>query len=231
MRIPTLRNASRLFLLVTAALALGAPAMAQEATYEITVTNLTRAQIFAPPIAAVHAPSVGLFTPGEPASDELAVMAEDGNSAPLAELLGSSSEVYGVATAGGPVLPGQSLTFEVTANGRGGVISVAGMLVTTNDAFFAATNVPAPWFQLRGIGFQSALSTVNAYAWDAGSEANTELCAEIPGPPCGNGGVRNPDGAEGFVHIHPGIHGIGDLSAANYDWRNPAARVRVVRVR
>ncbi len=231
MNISFTRNISKIALLLTTVLALSAPVFAQDATYEITVTNLTRAQIFAPPIAAVHGASASLFTPGEPASDELALMAEDGNSAPLAELLSNSSEVYGVATAGGPVLPGQSLTFEVTASGRGGVISVAGMLVTTNDAFFAAANVPAPWFQLRGIGLQSALSTVNAYAWDAGSEANTELCAEIPGPPCGNGGVRNTEGAEGFVHIHPGIHGGGDLSAADYDWRNPAASVRIVRVR
>ena len=34
----------------------------------------------------------------------------------------------------------------------------------------------------------------------------------------------NDDG-EGFIHVHRGVHGIGDLDAAEYDWRNPMLRV------
>ncbi|CAN0274168.1 unnamed protein product, partial [Laminaria digitata] len=30
---------------------------------------------------------------------------------------------------------------------------------------------------------------------------------------------------EGVVHIQRGFHGVGDLSAANYDWRNPVAEI------
>ena len=54
----------------------------------------------------------------------------------------------------------------------------------------------------------------------------------IPGPICGGAGLspgENPDD-EGYVHIHRGIHGIGDLNASVYDWRNPVARITVTRV-
>lgn len=31
---------------------------------------------------------------------------------------------------------------------------------------------------------------------------------------------------EGFIHIHRGFHGVGgELTEANYDWRNPVAEV------
>jgi hypothetical protein len=37
-------------------------------------------------------------------------------------------------------------------------------------------------------------------------------------------------GAEGFVHVHAGIHGIKDLVPARDDWRNPVARIEVRRL-
>ena len=67
-------------------------------------------------------------------------------------------------------------------------------------------------------------------AYDAGSEANNEICAFIPGPSCGIFFVRDPEGAEGYVHIHAGIHGIGDLSPAQFDWRNPGAKITIRRL-
>jgi len=57
----------------------------------------------------------------------------------------------------------------------------------------------------------------------------------IPGPnfvECGGpgkGGVAG--GGEGFVHIHSGIHGVGDLKPALRDWNNPMALITVRRVR
>jgi hypothetical protein len=84
--------------------------------------------------------------------------------------------------------------------------------------FFAARKVRIP---LKG------KVHVYANAYDAGSEANAELCEHIPGPPCGNGGVRNIEGAEGYVHIHAGIHGIGDLEPDKADWRNPVVEIRI----
>ena len=72
-------------------------------------------------------------------------------------------------------------------------------------------------------------------AYDAGSEPNDELCAKIPGPACGGEGGSPDASGEGYVHIHihihAGIQGIGDLTSADYDWRNPTARIVIKRVK
>jgi len=49
-------------------------------------------------------------------------------------------------------------------------------------------------------------------------------------PPCGNKFFRDTAGAEGFVHVHSGIHGIGDLDPETLDWHNPVAEVTIRRV-
>jgi len=64
-------------------------------------------------------------------------------------------------------------------------------------------------------------------ALDAGSEANTERCDAIPGPPCGNVGHRHTDMAEGVVTISKGILGTGDLDPAVYGWTDPVATVKL----
>ena len=64
-----------------------------------------------------------------------------------------------------------------------------------------------------------------ADGYDAGSETNDELCATVPGPACRGAGPSPEDSGEGFVYIHNGVHSIGGLSAVEYDWRNPVAKV------
>ena len=227
-----------------ALITLGAAA-AQAQTYEVRVTNLTRGQVISPPIVVAHDTDVSVFTAGAPASDELAMVAEDAFSGPLVDLL--QDQGADVVTAGGPLPPGQSVVLEITPSGGNDRLSVLGMLVTTNDAFFAVNGAP--------LG-ESAPAVLNAPAYDAGSEANNQDCAFIPGPPCGNEFVRDIAGAEGFVHIHNGVHeldqgdGVGrdfgrggfgrnnpfaafnqadddGLIPARDDWRNPVARITV----
>jgi hypothetical protein len=183
----------------------------------VTIKNLTRGQIFSPPLVVSHAPGFRLFETGEPASYELSRLAEDGNPTGLIDLIEDSPDVLDYSVSEGPVLPGQSVTIEVPANLRFNRISLAGMLVTTNDGFVAVRN--------KGIPFGKKSTTFEAIAYDAGSEANSEDCSFIPGPPCGNGGVHDPADAEGFVHIHAGIHGIGDLLPERDDWKNPVAEI------
>jgi hypothetical protein len=190
--------------------------------YEVTITNLTRGQIFSPPIVIAHDSKFSLFTLGEPASDELAALAEDGVTELLAKLIDGK---YSYAVAGGPIVPGgsESVTLEISKRSRSRLISVAGMLVTTNDAFFAARDV---WF----LGKRNIM--VEAEAYDAGSERNSEDCDYIPGPPCGSGGSHDPEVAEGYVHVHAGIHGTADLdlNPAEHDWRNPVAKITIERI-
>jgi hypothetical protein len=59
-----------------------------------------------------------------------------------------------------------------------------------------------------------------APAYDAGSETNDELSPTVAGL-----------GGEGFVNVHNGVHGIGDLVAATMDWRNLVAKITIKRVK
>ncbi|MEW6324379.1 MAG: spondin domain-containing protein [Nitrospirota bacterium] len=189
--------------------------------YAITITNVTRGQVITPPVVISHNQGFKLFTVGAPAIPELAALAEDGPTAPLLSLLPSVPTVLDFTAATAPVLPGASVTLEVRTSGLFRSITAVGMLATTNDAFFAVQGVTAP---------KNGNATIEAEAYDAGSERNSESCAFIPGPPCGSAGVRDTAGAEGYVHIHAGIHGIGDLVPATHDWRNPVAEIMIRRI-
>jgi len=186
--------------------------------FRVTFTNLTRMQVMTPPLVVAHGPKFSLFTPGAAASPELAALAEDGNTAPLEAALPGMPQVQAVKVAGSAIPPGGSVSVDITVKGWMRRFSAAGMLATSNDAFYGFDGVPAP---RRG----SVEFAVPAY--DAGSEANSELCAYIPGPPCNNPNVRDTAGAEGFVTVHNGIHGVGDLVPADVDWRNPVAKVTI----
>jgi hypothetical protein len=199
-------------------------------TWEVSVTNLTRGQIFSPPVVATHnSRMMPLWGLGYPASKELAALAEDAQTAGLIARLQADRNVASVSMIkgkNGVILPGETAKIRIDGgSGRGGRfdrISMAGMLVITNDAFFGLDRVLAP---------HHGTKAVRSAAYDAGSEANNEDCRFIPGPPCGNGGVRATKDAEGYVHIHAGIHGIKDLSAAKFDWRSDVALIRIRRVR
>ncbi len=83
-----------------------------------------------------------------------------------------------------------------------------------------------------GMGGDAMAMHVDLYdgtvrALDAGSEANTERCHSIPGPPCGNVGNRHTDMAEGVVTLSKGILGTGDLDPAVYGWTDPVAKVEI----
>ena len=195
--------------------------------FEVTITKLTRGQQFTPILVATHKPSVKLFELGKPASAELATLAEEGNTAPLAAALSMLPDTGEVVSGNSLTNPGASKTFIVHGRGGFGLFSVAAMLIPTNDAFFAINGAALP----RG----HETLTLTALAYDAGSERNDELCASIPGPmfaECGGsgGGGAPLGGEEGFVHIHAGIHGIGNFKAADRDWRNPVALITVRRL-
>ena len=211
------------FVAVLAALLLPVGVFAQSKTFVVTVTNLTGSQIFSPPLVISHSRKTRLFEVGQTAPEPLYTLAEDGNPVPLADAMLATSEVFDAVAAPGPVMPGQTLELLVEVEHPYNFVSVIGMLVSTNDAFFSAQSLPVPR--------DGSHVTVNASAYDAGSEANNESCEFIPGPPCGNGGVRATAGAEGFIFVHSGIHGVGDLDPAAWDWRNPVARISVRRQR
>ncbi len=189
--------------------------------FEVTITNLTRAQQFTPILVASHEEGVRLFDLGDAASAALVTLAETGMTDPLKTLLEDNPKVNEVETLGPLLEPGASRTITIKGGGKFKYVSVAAMLIPTNDGFFALNGVK---------GLTGETLTFRSPVYDAGSEVNDELCASIPGPFCsGSGDVGVPGSGEGYVHIHGGIHGIGSLIASEQDWRNPVAKITISR--
>jgi hypothetical protein len=190
--------------------------------YAVTITNITRGQNIAPPAVIAHNGRYQMFTLGAPAIPELATLAEAGNGAPMLAVAVAMPSVYKTALGSGVIPPGKSQTIMIETTREFSEISVAAMLGSTNDGFMAVSGV--------SVKNRGTLS-VAAVGYDAGSEMNSEDCSFIPGPPCGDGN-HNPAAAEGYVHVHAGIHGIsvGAFNPAQLDWRNPVALVEIKRM-
>ncbi len=197
-----------------------------KATYHVTITNITNAIVFTPILVASHRKPISLFELGSPASEDLSTVAESGDTGPMMATLDNDPEIVDVQSSGAALAPGESVTVIVRAGHGAKRISVVSMLLPTNDGFFALDSVRVP---------RHRSATYFSPGYDSGSEFNDESCANsIPGPPglCGGEGVSaEADTDEGYVHIHRGMHGIADLEASTYDWRNPVAKITVVRVR
>jgi hypothetical protein len=196
---------------------------AMAANYEVTITNVTHGTIFTPILVVSHKPGVKLFELGQPASDELAALAEGGDVVPLATELEKDSRVVATADSGAPLHPGESVTVTVEAPHGKGQVSLASMMLPTNDGFIALNGAWAPKNKKHPVSYSSPV-------YDAGSEPNDELCASIPGPCAGEGGSPGV-GGEDYVHVHSGIHGIGSLASSESDWRNPAAHITIKRMK
>jgi hypothetical protein len=186
--------------------------------YSVTITNISKGTIFTPTLVVTHKPGHPVFQLGEAASDELAAIAEAGDTQPLQDKILGSGMGYDAVSTGAPLPPGESVTVEVRAKGRFNHISLAAMLLPTNDGFFA----------INGMRLPKRARTQVIPGYDAGSETNDELFAHIPGP-FGGEGLSPNDSGEGYVHIHNGIHGIGDMYASDRDWKNPVAIVKIMR--
>ncbi len=118
------------------------------------------------------------------------------------------------------MLPGESNSAEISAEGDAKLFSAVGMLAATNDGFYAVRDVALP---------KQGSITVYADVYDAGSEANTELLTDIPAG--GNDAFDDPAGGEeGYIHIHAGIHGVGGQAPEVFDWRNPVLEIIITRL-
>ncbi len=209
----------------------GAAADGYYRKYEVTITNITRGQTFTPQLVVTHSRKVALFELGKPAGLPLEILAEDGNTAPLTDaLLGQPYEVSDVQTIPGLLGPGETTSITVEATRFHSRLSLAAMLIPTNDTFVALDSVPLP----------RRSTTRTARAYDAGTEANDQNCTNIPGPRCdGIGHSPGPnEGDEGYVYVGNGFHTLPQpdddsevLGPQVYDWRNPVAEIRVRRIR
>jgi Spondin_N len=200
---------------------------------QVTITNITGGQIFTPIMVVTHQSNVKLFTLGQPASQGLARLAEAGDNSQIESNLKANPDVLDIADSGATLTPGQSVTLTLKVSERFDHLSVAAMLIPTNDAFFAVNNASVSNIVDRDEDKNGKEElTLYAPAYDAGTKKDDELCAHIPGlpDPCrGTGFVPEITGPN-FVFIHSGIHGIGDLKPADWDWKNPVTKITVTRL-
>jgi hypothetical protein len=215
-----------IFIIVAA----GAAQAQSSARYRVTITNLTKGQTFTPMLIATHAPAHLIFAPGTQATPQLQVLAEEGATDMLAALLRGMTANVGEVVTGPPPLaglqgPATTRSYEISSGGFSH-LSLAAMLIPTNDAFVGGSSIALP------LGFEPLVLDLLAY--DSGTEVNDETCASIPGPSfseCGGpgGGARAGRG-EGAVTVHNGMHGVGAMNRALRDWRGPVARVTIQRL-
>jgi len=204
------------------------PVPTPNASFDVRVVNLTAAQPFSPIALLLHDTSARLFSVGSPASNGLEVLAEGGDNTQLLDEFNSVAQTSGAA----PVGPGGSdnLSLSLNSDDTSGVrLSLATMLVNTNDAFTVANSIDV---SNLGVGSSMTLTTI---AYDAGTEANTEQGAHIPGPAGGGEGFSaTRDDLRDQVTMHSGVVSRDDgLSSSDlsqqHRWDNPVARITVTR--
>ena len=190
---------------------------AADAFYEVTVYNITKGLTFTPTLVASTRNGDRFFASGFAASSELEIIAETGDSAPLA----GSLDAYDVSSLGF-IGPGGSDTTVVATKGAYQGVSIASMLIPTNDTFFAVNGIDGP--------SGNKTIAVHAIGYDAGTELNDELCVSLPGPGCGGDPGPASDNGEGYIYVSNGIRGVGDLDADALDFNNPVARITITRI-
>ncbi|MCZ6767153.1 MAG: spondin domain-containing protein [bacterium] len=211
----------------------------ERVTYSVTIKNMSSGQPLSPPVVATHRKSLEIFKNRRSASDEIEIIARDGNQAPMVSFLTGSEYVTQVVDVGMPLTRAGtvvgSFTDEVTIEieaGRKDRLSLATMLICTNDGFTGLNSVKLP---------KSGSVEYYLWAFDSGTEQNTEKSADIvdacsalgalalPGDPNGNENAAVDSQPRGRISPHPGIQGSGDLSTSLHGWSGPVGKVIIER--
>ncbi|MBA3296375.1 MAG: spondin domain-containing protein [Acidobacteria bacterium] len=212
----------------------GAPDAPGQKRYRVTIENLTIGQPFSPGVAVTHTQKASLFQVGSTASAGIRAIAEDGDPSVAVAALAGQPGIDEVVELTSPVHrvggPGPTtLTFEIGASANANRLSLAVMLICTNDGFTGLDGIKLPG------GFSPDVYSTAGY--DGGTEANNEQFTQIvdpcqaigpvAAPPDGNGRVAT----SGVIAHHPGVLGVADLKIAQHGWRGPVARILVERLK
>ncbi len=183
---------------------------------KVSITNISNV-VFTPPLVALCRKRVAPIAKiGKPASDLLEPLAEGGDTSGLAADF--NNKRCNTIEHNAPVLPGETVTIEVMGRHKN-YLHVASMLLPTNDGFIYTSGYRVKHIKRKGQLW------LNSY--DAGTEVNDELCANIPGPQCGGEGF-NPERLDNnFVKPHSGTQGFADVSSQTYSWGDPVAFITV----
>ncbi|MEZ8141706.1 hypothetical protein A1OO_03135 [Enterovibrio norvegicus FF-33] len=211
---------------ITALLLAGCPLQKE---YTVTVENLTDAQPMSPVTLVTHRKNFDLFEVGQPVSVALEKLAESGDNSDVLTYKKQRS-VEDAVSGKAPLGPGASETFTLQlGNQKTRFLSVASMLVNTNDALVAQSGI-----DLRKLKPGQSM-TITLPVWDAGTEANSESQGSVPGPAAGGEGFNADRDDANRIRIHPGVlsqdEGLSS-SALSYRHRflNPGAKITIKRV-
>ncbi|PIQ51143.1 MAG: hypothetical protein COW02_15940 [Comamonadaceae bacterium CG12_big_fil_rev_8_21_14_0_65_59_15] len=199
-------------------------------TLRITMTNLTAGQPISPVMVALNTGATA-WSAGAVASTALEKLAESGDASALAASLAAAGGL-GAANGKAPIGPGASESIELSFNANAAAkLTLAGMLVNTNDAFTGLAAV-----SVGGLAVGEQL-TQQLAAWDAGTEANDETAATIPGPAGGGEGFNaaRSDGLN-LIRVHAGVVSADDGLATSvlkstHRFDNPVLGVLIERIR
>ena len=199
----------------------------EKTSYRVTLVNLTNAQPFSPPAAILHEKSYSAWTTGTAASTELEILAEGGDASNLLKSQAGSPTFSG----SGELKPGASLSFDISSSDSSkDHLTLASMLVNTNDAFTGLTNLDLSGMQK---GDKRMFLTP---AYDAGTEFNDELKAHVPGPAGGGEGFNKArDDVTSVVTYHGGViskdDGYAESTLTEADrFDNPVMRISISRL-
>ncbi len=196
-------------------------------SYQVTVSNLTYAQPMSPVAVVLHDQG-DFWQLGMSASMPLEVLAESGDNAMFLE----AENVLVSSSGAGILMPGMNETIELTiSDNQPAFVSVATMLVNTNDAFTGVNAV-----SLADLALGESIS-MTAGSYDAGTEKNTEWQSTIPGPAsAGEGeGFNGARDDLDLVAMHPGVVTADDglsMSVLNQAHRfdNPTLKITISRI-
>ena len=162
---------------------------------------------FTPVFTAFHDGKFDVYNIGEKASAGLEALAEDGNNDVIAAEVAAvdkDAQTLAVVGARGPIGTRELASTTVTVDGvSNGQLSVASMLLPSNDAFFG-TGKAVELFDARGnFKGEQTLTFAGSNVLDAGTEVNTEMDAAFINQMGANTGITE----NGVVSAHPGFNG------------------------
>ncbi|MFT7184871.1 MAG: hypothetical protein ACI84K_000237 [Pseudohongiellaceae bacterium] len=208
-------------------------------TVDVKISNLTQGMFFTPLLISTHDNSQHLFQSGEVASGELTAMAEGGDISGLVTATEALGAINFANPAGGLLAPSTSTVVSDLDAGSNGYLSITAMVLPTNDGFVGLDSWAIP--DVAGT------YTIFLNAYDAGTEANSELVIDgsgavgVPGIPANPGGDGGTNGTgvttietNQTIHIHRGnigdvdaTAGVSDVDSRIHRWLNPVAKVVV----
>ncbi len=179
------------------------PEQAMVNYFEITIVNVTANQPMAPAAVILHNGDYSGWTMGSPATVGLETLAESGSPSSFIE---EAQTALDTQATDGMLAPGQSAGVRLSGEWSNELsLTLAVMPVNTNDGFVGITGWNLSDMQIG--------ETVDALlpVYDAGTEANMETLATIPGPAAGGEGfnAERNDIAD-RVTRHPGVVTIDD---------------------